>query len=73
MANGHTVDTGRKGKCEYICHLTYIRLMIELQQRGFEMSPLQELLQAMTCEVPEDRPTASQALDEFAAIEQDFS
>ena len=47
--------------------------MIELQQRGFEMSPLQELLQAMTCEVPEDRPTASQALDEFAAIEQDFS
>ena len=45
--------------------------MIELQQRGFEMTPLQELLQTMTREVPEDRPTASQALDAFAAIERD--
>jgi hypothetical protein len=35
------------------------------------MTPLQKLLQAMTREVPEDRPTAGQALDAFAAIEQD--
>lgn len=41
------------------------------KEREFEMTPLQELLQAMTREVPEDRPTAGQALDAFAAIEQD--
>jgi hypothetical protein len=34
------------------------------------MMPLQELLRAMTCEVPEDRPTARQALDDFTVIEQ---
>jgi hypothetical protein len=35
------------------------------------MTPLQELLQGMTCEIPEDRLTARQALDAFAVIEQD--
>jgi hypothetical protein len=33
--------------------------------------PLQEFLRAMTCDVPEDRPTARQALEAFATIEQD--
>lgn len=71
MANGHTVDNGCKGGLEYICHLTYIQLKIHLQEREFEMTPLQELLQGMTCEIPEDRLTARQALDAFAVIEQD--
>jgi hypothetical protein len=34
------------------------------------MMPLQELLRAMIYEVPEDRPTARQALDDFTVIEQ---
>jgi len=36
------------------------------------MTRLQEFLKALTCEAPEDRPTAYQALGAFAVIEQEF-